>query len=82
MTIKGALIASAVAGMFASAMPAVAHAKDGDKVKCSGINSCNGKSECKTATSGCSGQNSCKGKGWITVTAKECKSKKGTVVKD
>jgi hypothetical protein len=82
MTVKGALIASAVAGMFAAAMPAVANAKSEAKVKCSGINSCKGQSACKTATSSCSGTNTCKGKGWISVSEKECKDKKGTVVKD
>ncbi len=80
MNIKGAVIASAVAGMFAAAMPAVVHAKGAEKVKCSGINDCKGKSECKTATSSCAGTNGCKGKGWISVSEKECKSKKGTVV--
>jgi hypothetical protein len=55
MTIKGALVASAVAGFFAAATPGVANAKDTAKVKCSGINSCKGKGwvessekECKT----------------------------------
>jgi hypothetical protein len=81
MTVKGALIATAVAGMFAAALPAVANAKTEGKVKCSGINSCKGKGACGTATNSCSGQNSCKGKGWIEVGEKECKDKKGTVVK-
>ena len=61
MTVKGAIVASAVAGLFAAATPAVVHAKDTGKVKCSGINDC-------------------KGKGWVESSAKECKSKKGTVV--
>ena len=80
MTVKGAIVASAVAGLFAAATPAVAHAKDTAKVKCSGINSCKGKGECKSATSSCKGMNDCKGKGWIEASAKECKAKKGTVV--
>ena len=65
MTVKGAIVASAVAGLFATAMPAIAHAKDSGKVKCSGINDCKGKSACKSATNSCKGQNDCKGKGWI-----------------
>ncbi len=80
MTVKGALVASAVAGLFAAAMPAVVHAKDTGKVKCSGINSCKGTGACKSATSSCKGMNDCKGKGWIESSAKECKAKKGTVV--
>ena len=49
-------------------------------VKCSGINSCKGKSACGTADSACSGQNSCKGKGWIKVSKEECDTKGGKVI--
>ena len=50
-------------------------------IKCAGINSCKGNSECKTASSSCNGLNSCKGKGWVsTSTAKECKKKGGKVI--
>ncbi len=80
MTVKGALVASAVAGLFAAATPAVVQAKEGGKVKCSGINSCKGTGACKSATSSCKGMNDCKGKGWIETSEKECKAKKGTVV--
>jgi len=51
------------------------------EIKCSGINSCKGKSACATATSACAGQNSCKGKGWIKASAEECKTKGGKEVK-
>ena len=50
------------------------------KVKCGGINSCQGKSSCKTATSSCKGQNNCKGQGWITTTKSECKSQGGNII--
>ncbi|MDB4969913.1 MAG: hypothetical protein JWN44_5602 [Myxococcales bacterium] len=80
MTVKGALVASAVAGLFAAAAPAVVHAKDAGKVKCMGINDCKGKAECKSATSSCKGMNTCKGKGWVEASDKDCKAKKGTVV--
>ena len=50
------------------------------KVKCSGINSCKGKSACATASSACQGQNSCKGKGWIKATKAECSAKGGKVI--
>lgn len=82
MTIKGALVASAVAGLFAAATPAVVHAKDAGKVKCSGINDCKGKGACKSATSSCKGMNDCKGKGWVESSSKDCTAKKGTVVTD
>ena len=80
MTVKGALVASAVAGLFAAATPGVVYAKDTGKVKCSGINDCKGKGACKSATSSCKGMNDCKGKGWVETSDKECKAKKGTVV--
>ena len=49
MTVKGALVASAVAGFFAAAIPGVVSAKETAKVKCAGINSCKGKAECRRA---------------------------------
>lgn len=80
MTVKGAIVASAVAGLFAAATPGLVLAKDTGKVKCSGINDCKGHGSCKSATSSCKGANECKGKGWVETTEKECKAKKGTVV--
>ena len=50
------------------------------KVQCGGINSCQGKSSCKTATSSCKGQNNCKGQGWITATKSDCKSQGGNII--
>jgi hypothetical protein len=84
MTPTGKMIAMAVAGLLLSAGPKLATAGDAQtsKVKCEGINSCKGKSACSTATNGCAGMNECKGKGWIEVSAKECKAKKGKIVVD
>jgi hypothetical protein len=82
MTMKGALVAGAVAGLFAAATPAVVKAAGGDaKVHCMGINDCKGKGMCQSATTSCKGQNTCKGKGWVEATEKECTAKKGKVVK-
>src|SRR5437870_1973183 len=58
--VKGALVASAVAGLFAAN---TAHAK-GDKekakaVKCSGVNDCKGKGACAGADNACKGKNAC-----------------------
>jgi len=85
-TLKGAVIASAVAALFAMG---AAHAegkgeaKEGGKgVRCAGVNECKGKGSCHGADNTCAGQNSCKGKGWVmTKSEKECKDKGGTVSK-
>ncbi len=51
-----------------------------EKVHCFGVNSCKGKSECAVdGKSQCKGQNACKGQGWVALTTKSCKAKKGTV---
>jgi hypothetical protein len=80
MTIKGAVIAASVAGLFAAAAPLTAHAKGGGKVMCSGTNECKGKGGCKSATNDCKGKNECKGKGWNKMSEKDCGTKGGTVV--
>ena len=77
MTVKGALVAATVAGMFAAALPAVANAKAG-KVHCTGVNACKGKGGCKGATNDCKGKNECKGKGWTSMSEKDCTAKGGT----
>jgi len=81
--LKGAVLASAVAGLFLAGHAALA--KDSKtteaKVHCSGINACAGKGACKSAENSCKGQNSCKGKGWIEVSSeKECIDKGGKVL--
>ena len=45
--------------------------------ECHGINACKGQGQCGTQKHSCAGQNSCKGQGWISMTEKNCKSKKG-----
>lgn len=83
-TVKsGVALATVAAALFSSGLLAtpVAQAADGG-VKCTGINSCKGSSECKTAKSECKGHNSCKGQGWVsTKTAKECTDQGGKVAK-
>ncbi|MBK6696659.1 MAG: hypothetical protein IPG50_31385 [Myxococcales bacterium] len=51
-------------------------------VKCEGVNSCKGQSECQSADgkSGCQGLNDCAGKGWITIPRSECDKKGGKVL--
>jgi hypothetical protein len=78
MTIKGAMVAAAVAGLFATGTPAVVHAKAGKKVNCTGVNDCKGKGSCKSATNECKGKNDCKGKGMMKMSEKDCTDKGGT----
>jgi len=84
--LKGAAIATAAAGLFLSGCATHSspnHMKmemaKGD-VHCSGINSCKGKTSCKSATNDCKGKNSCKGKGWLQTTKTECAEKGGTII--
>jgi len=84
--LTGAAIAAAAAGLLMSGSVLA----DGDhgtkkheeaKVKCAGINSCKGKTSCKSASNECKGKNSCKGKGWkATATNAECIEKGGNVI--
>ncbi|MCP5268242.1 MAG: hypothetical protein H6943_04280 [Zoogloeaceae bacterium] len=80
---SGIAIASAAAALFALGTTAtVVQAADAPTVKCAGINSCKGTSECKTAKNDCKGHNACKGKGWMSkASAKECTDAGGTVLK-
>ena len=83
-TLKNGLsIAAAAAALFASAgFATTVHAAADGMVKCSGINSCKGSSDCKTAKSECKGHNSCKGQGWNSKkSADECKAAGGKVEK-
>ena len=76
-------IAAAAAFTLLSAgfLPATASAASDGGVKCAGVNSCKGHSECKTATSECKGENGCKGEGWVTKkTAAECTAAGGKVI--
>ena len=80
---SGVVIATAAAAMFSAGLllsPTVQAADGG--VKCVGINSCKGSSECKTAKSECKGQNGCKGQGWTnSKSAKDCTDAGGKVAK-
>src|SRR6266851_3670536 len=72
-TIKGALIASAVAALFA-ANPALAQDKGKAKKAAAKVVHCGGINDCKS-------KNSCKGQGYLeTKTEKECLDKGGKVL--
>jgi len=81
-----ALVAAAVASMFATgcASPSAMTKSDkmaGGSVHCGGVNGCKGQGSCGGATNTCAGQNACKGQGWVAAgSEKECTDKGGTVV--
>ena len=85
-SMKGTVIASAVASLFAANAFAGDKAPKKDtkeasaKVNCSGVNECKAKGECGGAGHDCAGQNECKGKGWVSLSEKECKTKGGKVI--
>jgi hypothetical protein len=77
----GIAAATAAFALLASGVPLVASAAKDGGVKCAGVNSCKGHSECKTATSECKGLNSCKGEGWVTKdSAEQCRADGGKVI--
>jgi hypothetical protein len=79
MKTRSALVASAAAAMFVAGMAGAAQAEESGgeaKIKCEGVNSCKGKSECNTAHNDCKGQNSCSGKGFLMMTQAECDAAK------
>lgn len=80
---SGLALATTAAALFSTGlMTTTVQAADDGMVKCAGVNSCKGSSECKTAKSECKGHNSCKGQGWVSKkTAAECTSAGGTVLK-
>src|SRR4051812_12505690 len=55
MSTKGAFVAALAVGLFAAAVPALAHAADTDKVRCEGVNECKGKGGCHSAANACAG---------------------------
>jgi len=81
-TLKGAVIASAVASLFVSGAARAQEkaSKTGSaKVECKQDNGCGGQGACAGKDNGCKGKNSCKGHVFTTKTEKECTDKGGTV---
>jgi uncharacterized membrane protein len=74
------VLLAAVAGLLtvgAAGVASSAHAAEGDKVKCYGINSCKGTGGCAGAGHGCAGKNACKGQGFVETTKDDCMKKGG-----
>jgi hypothetical protein len=63
-------LAAAAAMLFTSGIATVSVAADAAKVQCTGVNSCKGTSECKSA------KNSCKGTGWMSMSKADCDAAK------
>ncbi len=80
MTKRSAVLVTAAAAIFMSGVSTQAVAsgdhEGGEKVKCEGVNSCKGKSECATDHSACNGKNECAGKGWVEMSPDECDAAK------
>jgi len=74
--LSGLALAAAAAIAFTTAPLSAANAADEAKVKCEGVNSCKGTSECKTAKHDCAGKNACKGEGVKSMTKAECDAAK------
>ncbi|HEB91175.1 MAG TPA: hypothetical protein ENI85_16495 [Deltaproteobacteria bacterium] len=86
MNRRSAVLAAAAAAIFVSgAATQAAASEDGhhgdEMVKCHGVNSCKGHSECATDTSSCNGKNECAGKGWIKMSPEECEKAKAARAK-
>ena len=74
---SGLALATTAAALFAGAgFTTLVQAADDGMVKCAGVNSCKGTSDCKTAKSECKGQNSCKGQGYVLLPKAECDAAK------
>ena len=83
MQTKTAILAAAAGALLLAASPAFAADEDKEgKIKCEGVNSCKGHSDCHTADSECSGKNSCKGKGYKKMTPEECTAAKEKMEKE
>jgi hypothetical protein len=74
--LSNAAMAAAAAMFFTSGLTGVSVAADTAAVHCSGVNSCKGTSECKSAKNSCKGMNSCKGQGWVSMSKAECDAAK------
>ena len=70
---KGALVASAVAGLLMLAgATTMASAEEAEKVACYGVNKCKGVGACGGQGHSCAGENKCKGHGYIKVDQETC----------
>jgi hypothetical protein len=70
--LSSATMAAAAAMLFTAGISTASYAADAATVHCTGVNSCKGTSECKSAKNSCKGMNSCKGQGFVSMTKEAC----------
>jgi hypothetical protein len=80
--LTGLALATAAAGLFATAVISTASAAEEAKVHCDGVNACKGESACQSANNACKGQNNCKGKGWLYLSKADCDAAKAKLKQD
>lgn len=81
-TLKGAMIASAVAALFVGSAYAAEKGKSEKKtakVECKQSNDCKGKGGCGGADNACKGKNSCQGHSFNAKSKEDCEKAGGTV---
>lgn len=76
--LAGVIAAAAAIAFVTAPLTSTATFAASKKGPCYGVNSCKGKSQCKTTANTCKGQNSCKGKGVVMKTEKQCTKLHGT----
>jgi hypothetical protein len=76
MQLNKVAMAAAAAMLLTSGLVGVTVAADSATVKCTGVNSCKGTSECKSSKNSCKGMNSCKGQGFVSMSKADCDAAK------
>lgn len=69
--LSGIALTALAAALFTVA-PLAADKNEATTGKCYGVNSCKGKSSCRSSAHGCKHQNACKGQGYVTVSKEVC----------
>lgn len=74
-----AMMAAGLASHAPDASAAGGKARKVELVHCSGVNSCKGHNDCKTAANACGGHGSCKGQGFVAAPAAACTAMGGKI---
>ena len=68
------------AGCGKQAAPEAESVDSAMKVKCMGVNECEGQADCGGQGHPCAGQDECRGKGWISTTKAKCEQRGGKIL--